>query len=120
MAFTPLIPGNINLVVTQGLGQQTNSLKITGMDGTTAIDFSAWDQASLTAKITASNPNPNTADLTFGTVAGLAGGIITITTGASDLASVPPGTALLRVYGKPTSGDSNQLIATGTCTVQAA
>lgn len=118
MAFTPLIPGNINLVVTQGLAQQTQSLKITGLDGTTAIDFSSW--VGLTAKITAASPNPNTADATFGTVTGTSGGIINVETGPSDLATVPTGTALLRVYGKPTSGDSNQLIATGTVTVQAA
>jgi hypothetical protein len=53
-------------------------------------------------------------------VTGSALGILTVVTSVADLATVPPGTALLRIKGKPTSGDDEQLLATGTLTVSPA
>jgi hypothetical protein len=116
MAFTPVVPVTLNIVITQGAGQLFTAPAINSPSGT-AVDLSAW--VSLAAKIVPPAPTPTGGDATFGTVTGGTGGSLTLETSATDLATVAPGSAQLRIYGKPTSGDSLQLLATGSVTIQA-
>lgn len=116
MAFVPLVPVALNPILTQGHGQQFNAPLIQSPAGAN-IDLSAW--VSLVAKIIPTSPNPTGSDASFGTVAAAAGGVLTLTTSPTDLASVAPGSARLVISGKPTSGDTDQLLASGVITVQA-
>jgi hypothetical protein len=110
MAYVPLVPVSLNATMQQALAQNFQSPVINSPSGS-PINLSAW--VDLTATINALNPSPNTADATFGTVTGASTGIITLTTSATDLASVPAGSANLIISGKPTSGDSLQVLCTG-------
>lgn len=114
MAFVPLVPASLNPVMTQALDQAFASSAVANFAGG-VIDLSAW--VSLTAKIVAVTPNPNTADAAFGTVTASAAGIITLKTGPTDLATVPTGSANLIISGKPTAGDDAQIICRGTLTL---
>jgi hypothetical protein len=117
MAFTPVVPVTMNLSLVQSLAQEFQSAAVKNLAGA-AVDLSAWVFSGV--DITSPNPAPNTNDTNFGTVTGSALGILTVVTSVADLATVPPGTALLRIKGKPTSGDDEQLLATGTLTVSPA
>jgi len=117
MSFIPLVPGNLNLTMRQGLEQQVTSAAILNAGGT-AIDFSAW--FSMSAKMVPPTPVPYGSDTTFGTVTGSSLGVVTLLVSATDLASVPPGSATLIIEGKSLTGDSLQLVASGTLTIQAA
>lgn len=115
MAFTPLVPGTLNVTIYPTLAQSYQSPVINNAGGT-PINFSAW--TSLVATIQDPSPGPNSAAVTFGTVTGAAGGLITLQTSATDLDTVPSGSGRLVITGKPTSGDIVQLILTGTATIQ--
>lgn len=110
MAFTALVPASINANIRRGAAQAFKSSAVVDFSGA-AINLSAYD--SLTAKLVALSANPNTADVTFGTVTGDASGILTLTLDASDLASNPTGTSQLVIIGKPVAGDDFQLLASG-------
>jgi hypothetical protein len=116
MAFTPLIPVNMNIVISPPDAQAYISPAVLGLTSGTALNLSAW--TSLQASIVPPAPSPTGAPVTFGTVTGGATGLLTLETNATDLASVPAGNAQLRITGKPTSGDIVQLLATGTVTIQ--
>jgi hypothetical protein len=116
MAFTELVPATINVNMRQGAAQHFRSSAVQNFAGT-AIDLSAWN--TLTAKAVAASPNPNTADVTFGTVTGDASGIITLAVSATDLASVPLGSTNLVILGKTASGDAYQMVASGTLQISA-
>lgn len=114
MAFVPLVPGNLTATIRQGLAQQIQSGAIKNAAGT-VIDLSAW--VSLTAIAIPAASNPTSAPVTFGTVTADAGGIVYVNTSASDFASNGTGTSQYVISGKPTSGDSAQLLVSGTLTV---
>lgn len=114
MAFVALVPVTLNMSVTQGLGQEFIAPIVNSPTGT-AIDLSAW--VSLTCDAIPIAPGPVQAPVAFGTVAGAAGGALSVQTGASDLSSGTPGTAKLVIKGKPTSGDAYQVLATGILTL---
>lgn len=116
MAFVPLVPGTINANMRQAAAAAFTSSKIVDASGA-AVDMSAWN--TYTAKAVAASPNPNTADVTFGTVTGDSNGFLTLTTSATDLASVPLGTANLVILGKKASGDAYQLLAQGSLQLSA-
>jgi hypothetical protein len=116
MAFVALVPVTMNPVINPPYGQAFVSPVVASPTGT-PIDLSAW--VSLVASIVPPAPNPTGASATFGTVTANSGGVITLTTSATDLASAPSGTARLQIHGKATSGDTTlQLLATGVITVQ--
>lgn len=114
MAFVPLIPAALSPTITKGLAQQYQSAPIVGFTGT-AIDLSAW--VTLTAKAVPASQSPVGTDVTFGTVTATNAGVVKLTVAASDLSTVETGTAKLLVYGKPTSGDDYQLLASGALTL---
>lgn len=116
MAFVNLVPVTASISMVQGWIQEF-TLPTVQSPGGANIDLSAW--TSLACKMVPPSPVPYGSDTTFGTVAGASGGVLTMTTGASDLATVPPGTAKFIITGKPTSGDAAQLLASGTLTVNA-
>lgn len=111
MAVVPLVPGSINIQIQRGAYQQFKSTAVLDFAGA-AVDLSGW--FSYTAKLVPTSPNPNTADVTFGTVTGAASGIATLTVASTDLASNPTGTAKLLITGVKVSGDNPQLLASGT------
>ena len=116
MAFVPLVPVTLNVVANPPYGQAFISAPVQSASGA-AIDLSAW--VSLTAHLVPASPNPTGAASTFGAVSGASTGILTLTTSATDLASVASGTARLQITGKATSGDTTlQLLAQGVITVQ--
>ena len=110
MAEVALVPGTINASMRRGAYQQFRSTAIVGPTGT-AIDLSGW--FSLSAKLVAQAPSPNTADVSFGTVTGSAAGVLTLTQAEADLASAPAGTAQLVIVGVNVDGDDEQLLASG-------
>lgn len=114
MAFKQLVAAVFNISMTQAVAQAFQSPPVVDFSNT-AVDLSAW--VSLTAKLIAPAPVPYQTEQTFGTVTGASNGVITVTTSTTDLASVPPGTGKLIITGKPTSGDSVQLIAVGSITL---
>jgi len=116
VAFTPIVPGTINVQAVQALAQEFQSTAVNNFSGS-PVDLSAW--TSLTAKIQALNPSPNTSDVTFGTVTANSSGIVTLLVDSTDLATVPVGSANLIISGKPTSGDHAQTLATGILTLVA-
>ena len=116
MAFVPLIPGSLNPSCTQGAKQAFSTAPILNPAGT-PVDFSAW--SAMSAKLVPASPNPTGADVTFGTVAGTNAGVVTLTQSATDLATIPPGTAKLVITGIPVALDPSQLVATGVLTLNA-
>lgn len=116
MAFTDVVPatGTINMV--QAAAQKFLMPTINSSGGS-AVDLSAW--VSLVCKMVPPTPVPYGADTTFGTVTAGAAGLLYVETGASDLASVPPGSAKFIITGKPTSGDAAQLLASGSLGINA-
>lgn len=110
MATVALVPSTINASIKRGCQQTIKSSAVLDFAGA-AIDLSAW--SSMTAKLTAQSPNPNTADVTFGTATGDANGIITLVYDASDLATNPVGTANLLIVGVHVGGDDSQLLSSG-------
>jgi len=118
MAFVALSPQTLNITITQGLDQAWLTPVIQDLTNT-AVNFSAW--TGLTAKLSPTSASPTGSDVTFGAVTSTAtAGVLQLKTAASDLATASQGQALLRIYGKPTSGDENQLLCTGVVTLQAA
>jgi hypothetical protein len=112
MAVVPLIPITFNVSVRRGAYQQFKSSQaITDLTGA-AIDLSAWD--SMTATLVAPSPNPNTADVTFGTLTGNATGFLILTVAASALSTNPVGSAQLICKGVHVAADPEQLLSTGT------
>jgi len=110
MATVQLVPAALNIQIRRGAQQTFKSSAVLDFSGA-AINLSAWD--SFAAKLTAQSPNPNTADVTFGTVTGDANGILTLVYDASDLATAPAGGATLIISGVHVSGDDSQLLASG-------
>jgi hypothetical protein len=110
MAVVALQPATINAQIRRGQNQTFKSTAVLDFAGA-AINMSGW--FSYAAKLVAQSPNPNTADVTFGTVTGNADGTLTLLYDASDLASVPVGTAQLIITGVHVSGDDSQLLASG-------
>jgi len=110
MATVPLKPATLNANIRRGSYQQFKSTAVLNFSDA-AVNLSAWD--SIDAKLVAQSPNPNTADVTFGTCTGDASGIITLVYDASDLPTAPAGTAQLVITGVNVSGDDPQLLATG-------
>lgn len=116
MAFKPLVPGVLNPQITIGAGQAYQSTAVKDFSGS-AVDLSAY--VGLAAKLVPISPNPNTADVSIGTVTADANGIVTLETSPTDLATAAAGAARLVIVGKPGSGDTLQVLAQGTATVQA-
>lgn len=110
MAEVPLKPATINVAARRGLYQVFKSSAVLNFSDA-AVNLSAW--SAFTATITAQSPNPNTADVDFGTVTGDASGILTLTMAPTDLATVPAGTANLVLKGVNVGGDDEQILATG-------
>lgn len=110
MAFVGLTPVSANLSAISGLAQKYQFSTINDLSGA-AVNLSAW--TSMTAQLVAVTPTPNTADVTFGTVVGASGGVLTLQIAAADLAAIPAGQARLIVSGKPTSGDDAQILVSG-------
>jgi len=117
MAFSPVAPVTANMQMTQAKIQRFIFGPVLDLTGS-PVDFSGWD--SFVANAVPPVPALTGASSTFATVTGDASGFLTLTTGASDLASKPPGSARLVISGKPTSGDTSQLLASGALTVLAA
>lgn len=115
MASVPLVPVALSPTVVAGLGQFFVSAPVNSPTGT-AINLSAW--VSLTAQLEPPANNPTGSSVSFGTVTGSSTGVITLETTPTDLATVPSGSARLYISGKPTSGDTLQLLSSGVCTVQ--
>lgn len=111
MAFTPLVPGSINVAHRRGAQQAYKSTAALDFAGA-AVNLSAF--AALAAKLVAISPGPNTADVSVGTVTADANGICTLTIAEADLATNPAGTAQLVITGQTTGGDPDQLLASGT------
>lgn len=110
MAEVALKPATLNVSMRRGAYQVFKSNAVLS-PADAAINLSAW--FSITAKLVAQSPNPNTADVTFGTVTGDANGILTLIQAEADLASAPAGTAQLVITGVNVDGDDEQLLATG-------
>ena len=117
MAFTAITPATCNISMTQGNAQSFLSSAVNAQPSGSPQDLSAW--TGLVCKMVPPTPVPYGSDSTFGTVTGNSSGILTVQVSATDLASVPPGTAKLIISGKPTSPDALQLLATGSLTVSA-
>jgi hypothetical protein len=114
MAFVPLTPVTLNVTMTQGYGQAFNSGIVMGPTGA-AINLSAW--TDLVATIVDPSVGPASGSATFGTVTAAATGVVTLTVSPTDLATVPSGSAKLILSGKPTSGDTVQVLTTGVLTL---
>lgn len=114
MAFVNLAPGSWNPTIVPTLAQAWTLPVINSLAGT-PVDFSAW--TSLTAHLYPPSNNPTGSAVAFGTVTGATGGLITVATNATDLATVPSGTSRVYISGKPTSGDIVQLIAGGAAAI---
>lgn len=110
MAEVALKPATLNVAIRRGSYQQFRSSAVLNFSDA-AINLSAWD--SIDAKLVAQSPNPNTADVTFGTATGDASGIITLVYNTTDLANAPAGTAQLVITGVNVAGDDPQLLCTG-------
>ena len=114
MAEVALKLATLNIQIRRGSYQQYKSSAVVNFSDT-AIDLSGWD--SISAKLVAQSPNPNTADVSFGTCTGDASGIITLVYNTADLANAPPGSAQLVITGVNVSGDDPQLLCTGQATL---
>jgi hypothetical protein len=110
MAAVSLVPGTLNASIQQGLYQVFTSAPIVNAAGA-AINLSGW--SALTAKLSPPQAVPYGTDVTFGTVTGSSLGVITLTVSATDLASIPSGTAKLLIEGINVALDPSQLIASG-------
>ena len=116
MAEVALVPVTFNVNMRKGAYQQFRSSPVLGPTGT-AIDLSGW--SSITAKLVAQSPGPNTTDVTLGTCAGSAAGVITLTQAEADLAAANPGSANLVIIGINVVGDDEQLLASGSAQLAA-
>lgn len=116
MAFANVVPVTLNVAMREGLGQSFQSPAVKDFAGA-VVDLSAW--VSLAAKAVPPAPGIFNASIALGTVTASAGGILTLTTSASDLTASEPGTCQLIISGKPTSGDALQTLATGILTLSA-
>lgn len=114
MAAIALKPATLNVQIRRGAYQQFKSSPVLNFSDT-AVNLSTF--FSMTAKLVAQSPTPNTADVTFGAATGDASGIITLVYDSSDLPSNPIGAANLVILGVPASGDDPQVIATGSATL---
>jgi hypothetical protein len=114
MAFEALTPGTMNLTMIPGIPVAIQSAVINSLTGT-PMNFSSW--FSFAAEIAPPSPSPTGANTTFGTVTGSSGGQLTLQTSGTDLENAASGTARLIITGKAATGDTAQLLATGTVTI---
>lgn len=110
MAFTPLQPATINITHSKGAQQAYKSEVVRDFAGA-AVNLSAF--TNLVFKLIPQSPSPTQAEVTTGTVAGGADGILTVTIATADLASALLGTANCKIIGRTTGADPDQLLASG-------
>ena len=110
MAEVALVPGTLNANIRRGAYQVFKTSAILSPAGV-AINLSGW--SSISAKLVANSPNPNTDDVSFGTCTGGADGVITLIYNSADLATNPAGTAQLVITGINVVADDPQLLSTG-------
>lgn len=115
MATIALVPISFSVNAIQGAAQNFTSANAVQTPAGAAVDLSAWN--SIEAVLVANNPNPCTADQTFGTCAGSALGILTLNMADTDLATVPLGSAAVIFKGKQLVGDPYQILGTGNFTL---
>lgn len=116
MAFTAVVPVSLNATVYATAGQEFKTGIVKDLSAA-AVDLSTW--TGLTAKAVSLVDGPGASANSFGTVTGNADGTMNLRIAASDFASAEAGSARLVIVGKPTGGDAEQLLASGTLNVLA-
>lgn len=116
MAFIDVVPASFSMTINGEYDQRF----ITGViknNAATAVDFTSWDSFRLL--VSPATPGMTTKDpFAIGSVAnGSTAGTLQIDIDVADAQTLAiPGQANMTVVGKKTSGDDEQVLATGTLT----